>query len=215
MKIFTLFLFSLASFSLTPGQAAAPRNDQASIEQILAQERFLAALSTDSRLTPTNFVGRLMVHLPVSLAQTPDAVNGMAITAMSLAGMAVDPNLLQDAWVSSDPGHQTWKAMWPKPPLFHYGMVLLPALIHKLNVGQTLVFESQGQTASLLKDDKGHLLVQRGGVSEALSASDLRDLLRAKINADGMSLFLDNSGNLVLQATGPRALALANIKTGK
>ncbi|PAW77137.1 MAG: hypothetical protein B9S32_12720 [Verrucomicrobia bacterium Tous-C9LFEB] len=164
---------------------------------------------------PTNFVGRLIVRLPASLKQAPEAINGMAMTALSLTGMAVDPDLLQEAWVSFDPQQQQWKALWPKPPMFHYGMVLLPALVRKLGTGQTLAFESQGQPATLVKDSKGQLIVKRGSATSPLSAADLRDLLRARITSDGMCLFLDKAGNLVLEATGSQALALANVKSGK
>lgn len=171
--------------------------------------------SDEARLVPTNFVGRLIVQLPTSLKQAPEAINGMAMTALSLTGMAVDPDLLQEAWVSFDAQQQQWKALWPKPPMFHYGMVLLPALVRKLGTGQSLAFESQGQQASLVKDDKGQLLVKRGSATSPLTAADLRDLLRARITSDGMCLFLDKAGNLVLEATGSRAVALANVKSAK
>jgi len=132
----------------------------------------------------------------------------VAITALSLASFAVDSDLLHDAWVSFDPQHEQWKATWQKPHMFHFGMILLPSLISKVNAGQKFSFESSGQTAYLFKDDAGRLLVQRGNNSDPLSANDLRDLLRAKIQADGMTLFLDPSGNLVLEASGSRAVAL-------
>lgn len=212
MKVITLVLGSavLAFASICDAAIIETSPD---VNRILAHERTTASLTSDQRLNPTFFCGRLIVHLPASLSQTPAAVNGMAVTAMSLASLVSDSSLLEEAWVSYDSEHQQWKAMWSKPPMFHFGMVLFPALLKKLSTGQAFTFESQGKPASVTKDDKGRLIVQRGNESSSLTASDLRDLLRSRINADGMCLFLDESGNLILQATGQSALALANVKT--
>lgn len=218
MKVFPLLLLVSLGFNYDLSHAASspsPSSPQKG-NALITEERLVAALSEDFRLTPTNFaVGRLTVQLPTSLNQAPETINGMAITALSLAGMAVDPDMMQEAWVTFDPQHQQWKAQWQKPPMFHFGMILLPALVHKVTAGQAISFESKGETAFLTKDEKGQLLVKRGKVTAPLTATDLRDLLRAKIKADGMCLFLDPSGNLVLEATGSRALALSNLKAQK
>ncbi len=217
MKVFSLLLL-FVSFGLTYelSQAASSPSSPQNGTSIITEERVATALSEDFRLTPTNFaVGRLTVQLPTSLNQAPETINGMAISALSLAGMAVDPDMMQEAWVTFDAPHQQWKAQWQKPPMFHFGMILLPALVHKVTSGQAISFETKGETALLTKDDKGQLLVKRGNVTAPLTATDLRDLLRSKIKADGMCLFLDPSGNLVLEATGSRALSLANLKGQK
>lgn len=213
MKVSSLLIVPLCGLVFEFAHAASPTTPAPSKgKTLIAEERLVAALSEDVRLTPTNFAGRLKVQIPTSLNQAPEAINGMAITALSLAGLAVDPDLMQEAWVTFDAQQQQWKAQWQKPPMFHFGMILLPSLVHKITAGQTLAFESQGQSAQLLKNDKGQLLVKRGNTTSPLTATDLRDLLRAKIKSDGMSLSLDPSGNLVLEATGARALSLATLK---
>jgi len=183
------------------------------VDRVVAEERFQDSLSNDLRIYPTNIHARLI--LPSSLEQAPDAVNGMALTAFSLAGVAMDPDLLHRALVSFDSEHSQWKATWQKPPMFHFGMILLPSLLQKINIGQKLTFETKGELTTLYKDDSGHLLVQRGSHSEQLSANDLRDLLRSKIRSEGMTLFLDPLGNLVLEASGQRATALSNLNSQK
>jgi hypothetical protein len=206
MKVFALMLFSLMLAHVCQAVVIETSPD---VQKILNKERVVGNLSPDYRLVPTTFCARLIVHLPESLAQAPAAVNGMAVTALSLASLVSDSSCLEEAWVSYDPAHQEWKAMWSKPPMFHFGMVLFPALLKKLSSGQAFTFESQGQPASVTKDDQGRLIVQRGTESSSLTASDLRDLLRSKINSDGMVLFLDESGNLILKASGQNALALS------
>lgn len=227
MKVTFLSGWCAIGLALATSYAASPDERLAPATALPPSSRLLTvstapANNTDDprlepRLEPTIFVARLIVQLPTNLNQAPEAINGVAMTALSLAGLAADPDLLQEAWVSFDAPHQQWKALWPKPPMFHYGMVLLPALVKKLNAGQSFDFQSQGQTASLTKDDKGQLMVKRGSSTAPLTASDLRDLLRAKINAEGMTLFLDKSGNLILEASGARAMALGgvNSKTAK
>lgn len=219
MKVFNFIVLGLIGLATATSQAASLNEALSKPSNLSTPERSTVtatpSISSDPRLVPTNFVARLIVQLPTSLNQAPEAINGVAMTALSLTGLAVNPDMLQDAWVSFDSQHQQWKALWPKPPMFHFGMILLPALVSKLSNGQTFNFESQGQNASLMKDGKGQLLVKRGEATAPLTASDLRELLRARVTSDGMSLFLDKAGNLVLEATGSRALALANVKASK
>jgi len=128
--------------------------------------------------------------------------------AFSLANVANEKAFLESAWVNYDQGNKEFKATWSKPPLFHYGMVLLPEIAKRVAVGQEVEFRYKDMPAKLTKDEKGRLFVTAAGEARLVTAGKLKKLLEEKIETDGMILFLDQKGNLVLHASGNNALVM-------
>lgn len=152
----------------------------------------------------------IMAHPEEAEAQGSSSSEG---TSVSLASVATNKEFLNEAWVSFDEGKKVWQATWPRPGVFHYGMVLLPALAKRMEAGQSVNFEIQGEQAQITKRDDGQLMVSRAGQARLVNALDIKHLLEQQIQSDGMLMFLDSQGNLVLQATGDSAVAMANAKT--
>lgn len=139
---------------------------------------------------------------------TEDNLDGLAAPSVSLASVAKEKAFLNSAWINYDENGQKFKATWSKPPLFHYGMVLLPELAKRVDVGQEVQFRYRDMPAKLTKDEKGRLFVTAAGEAQLVTAGRLKKLLEEKIETDGMILMLDNSGNLVLHASGQSALVM-------
>lgn len=137
-----------------------------------------------------------------------DNIDGLAAPGFSLASVAQEKAFLDSAWVNYDENDKEFKATWSKPPLFHYGMVLLPELAKRVQSGQEVEFRYKDMPAKLTKDDKGRLFVTAAGEARLVTAGKLKKLLEEKIETDGMILFLDRSGNLVLHASGQSALVM-------
>jgi hypothetical protein len=180
-------------------------------EPVVTPRPPVKVVEIDARKKPDNFIARLVLHLPESLLRAEETLHNVTTKALCLTSVAADPKFLQAAWISFDAGKQLWQATWPKPPLFNYGMILLPALVERMNAGDAFSFKSQGKAAVLSKNECGQLLVEQDGLKKTIGSKDLRDLLQDKIDADGLSLYLDKSGNLILQAVGPRAMAMAGM----
>jgi hypothetical protein len=174
-------------------------------EFLLAKERFLAEQSLKN-LAPDNFLARLMVSEPVD----DNSKRTTNTSDLPLNAVAQDKSFLDGAWVSFNSNSNIWTAKWAKPRLFHFGSILKPALLRKFEVGQSFAFESKGAQAILTKTGTNEICIVKDGSKTPLDAGDLRRLLENKISADGLSLFLDRGGNLILQAQGPLAVKLAS-----
>lgn len=150
------------------------------------------------------------VNPMADIAAPSNAIRDVAAQDITLASVTRQRGFLDEAWVSYDEDAQVWEAKWPKPPMFHYGSVLLPVLASRMETGQSVNFEMEGRPARITKREDGKLVVARGGDPRLVSANDIRSILESKIESEGMILFLDRQGNLVLQATGNQAVAMAN-----
>ncbi len=166
-------------------------------------EEMLATTSTPE--TSSTAANRDALPAPTD---TEDHLDGLAAPAFSLASVAKEKAFLNSAWINYDESGKKFKATWSKPPLFHYGMVLLPELAKRVDVGQEVQFRYRDMPAKLTKDEKGRLFVTAAGEAQLVTAGRLRKLLEEKIETDGMILMLDQSGNLVLHASGQNALVM-------
>jgi hypothetical protein len=120
-------------------------------------------------------------------------------------------SVLKYAQTSFDVSKEQWKAIWSKPPMFHYGMVLKPELEKQMEVGVKVSFEAQGELFELVKDAKNELLLTSNGKTVRLDASDLRHLLEQGVSSHGVEVFLDPKGNLVVEASGVNARYFASL----
>jgi hypothetical protein len=197
----------------TPGplivlNTVAPGED-APVVEIVASSPAEEAVSqlADLRLVPESFRARL----PFKSAEL--ILDQAAAKALSITSLAQDKKFLEAAWISYDAGKKLWKATWQKPPMFHFGMVLLPAIVEHLKAGEMIKFEAKGKPMLVSKTDSGQLVLNNDGATSALGSKLLRDLLESQVHSDGLSLYLDKSGNLVLQANGQRAEAMASVRS--
>ncbi|MEM1057777.1 MAG: hypothetical protein AAGK14_00895 [Verrucomicrobiota bacterium] len=156
----------------------------------------------------------LLASTDASMPAPSGDLDGVAAPTFSLASVAREKAFLNSAWIDYDGSKEEFKATWSKPPLFHYGMVLLPELAKRVETGQEVEFRYQGMPAFLTKDNKGRLFVKHAGEARLITAGRLKKLLEEKIETDGMILFLDRQGNLVLHASGQNALVM-NRHAGK
>jgi hypothetical protein len=175
-----------------------------SFQDILAQERsraqsFFADFLEEKIIQPI-FSARLPFDLPETLESFTNPLK-----ELPLQSIAADAEFLKKAVIRFDAEKQIWSATWLKPKMFHFGMLLRPSLLERVDVGKELSFHTKGMQASLTKGQDGELKVMHDGISSNLDATDLKNLLEQKISAEGLSLFLDRKGNLVLQAIGPAA----------
>jgi len=136
--------------------------------------------------------------------------NTSDLDRLPLSDLTTDTGLMKKADLSFDASTATWAAVWNKPALFHFGMILHPELKNQVDPGEKLHFESNGMKLALLRSPDDKLMVeQTNGKQHELSAKRLEGLLQRSISVDGLKLFLDAGGNLVLQAAGDKAKALA------
>lgn len=200
-----------------------PQNDlcESDIEVILEQERWLARLSLESQqqisctkaeINASNAIGRLVVDFVDILKKSSSSV----IESLPIEKIAGDKSLINHAKVSYDSAKQIWKAVWFKPRLFHFGMLLRPAIDHEVKSGQSFAFQSGGISMIVSRDSEDHLTVSHEGDqhdSLELGARQLKSLLEQKVEVDDYTLFLDPRGNLILEARGKSALQLSQIKS--
>lgn len=188
----------------SPAPAAEPPASAASFQDFLAQERARAQAFFDEKIIEPIFSARLPFSLPDSLENLTQSLK-----ELPLQSIAADEEFLKKAVIRFDAEKQIWSATWLKPKMFHFGMILRPSLLERVDVGKQLSFHTRGIQASLSKGQDGELTVTHDGICSNLDATELKNLLEQKISAEGLSLFLDRKGNLVLQAVGPAALKLS------
>ncbi len=132
------------------------------------------------------------------------------VDRLPLSDLTSDTSLMKRAKVSFDAKTDTWLAVWKKPAVFHFGMILHPELLDQVQDGEKLYFESKGLKLALVRSNEDKLMVEQSdGQQHELGAKRLEGLLRRSINVDGLELFLDAGGNLVLKAAGEQARSLA------
>lgn len=132
------------------------------------------------------------------------------VETLPVETFATQEEFLKMARVSFDAAQQKWSATWEKPQVFHFGMLLKPALVERMEPGSSYTFQSHGMQATLTRTVNDQLVLQRGHETIDLTASSLRDLLHDKISVNGVQLFLDRRGNLVMEARGQKALSLSS-----
>ncbi|MEM6822393.1 MAG: hypothetical protein AAF558_10685 [Verrucomicrobiota bacterium] len=206
--------------------------EKQNVSALLEKERsnakdFLERLSLED-----SFVARLALKLPVVAEKVKESVSEIKdqvaekikdlegslaevdkipnLDKLPLTDLTNNPGLMKRARVSFDEKKQTWQAVWKKPAIFHFGMLLHPELKGQIDKGEKLHFKSRGMKLALSKTNKNKLVVEQGnGVSHELNAKRLEGLLKRSIEVDGLELFLDRGGNLVLKAEGDAARELA------
>lgn len=214
--------------SIDPSAHAKLLPATASWDAILAQERSLAHQWLQANGLPeTNSTGQLVLAHetpPAAVCQPTLQQNKVATEIaspsdstgkqLSLQSFVTKPGILNRAQsVDFDSNSQRYTAVWQKPGPFDFGMVLKPALSQQMAVGESYSFESQGNTSSISRDASGRIwLQQQGGESHEMSSSDLRELLGSQITVDGVNLSIDHRGNLVLEAQGEKAIAMASVR---
>lgn len=157
-----------------------------------------------------DFLARLTYKPASKHQEIKDA--GAALAGLSLDEMLKDKALMKSAWIQFDEQKQILTAKWTKPKLLNYGMLLKPALEKNFAAGDWLSFESDGIPSVIAKKDN-ELMLTQNGATKALGWKELNRLLASSINKDGISLSVDGSGNLILQATGPKASQFAKLKS--
>ncbi len=132
---------------------------------------------------------------------------------ITLDSFATNKSLLRKAWIEFDSTAQKWRATWSKPPFIHFGMLLKPALMDELKVGQSLVFQKNGQPAKVTRTESNNLLLTEHGKTEPLPATGIQEMLREGISSKDLQLFVSPSGDLILEATGSVGERLAREKS--
>ncbi len=155
---------------------------------------------------------QFLARIRCKISPPPPPVDEVTTRSLSLDEMLKDKGFLKSAWVQFDSSRQIWTAKWNKPTLLNYGMLLKPALDKQFSSGDWLAFESAGVPTVITKKNN-ELVVVSNGNSIPLGVNDLNRLLTNKISLNGMSLSVDASGNLILQATGSKATQMAKLKT--
>ncbi|MEM9444911.1 MAG: hypothetical protein AAGA18_06110 [Verrucomicrobiota bacterium] len=125
--------------------------------------------------------------------------------------IAKQKGFLRKADVDFDENNKVWTAKWWKPKMFHFGMLLYPALKDQLESGASYSFVSRGVESTITKA-QDELFLERGQNRIKIGSQELYGLLRGKISVGGYDLQLDRRGNLIMQAEGPEALVMASIK---
>lgn len=133
------------------------------------------------------------------------------IPALPVEDFATRKDFLKMADVKLDKNNQHWSATWEKPKMFNFGMLLKPALVKNMTPGESYSFVSQGKLTTITRTGDDQLLLQRGEEQITLSASELRNLLSDHISVNGLNVFLDRRGNLVMEARGPKALSMPTV----
>lgn len=157
-----------------------------------------------------DFLARLTFK-PQFKPHSSDLANNSS-AGLSLDEMLKDKALMRSAWIQFDEQKQILTAKWNKPKLLNYGMLLKPALEKSFAAGDWLEFESAGVPSMITKKDNELVLTQNGS-STSLSWKELNRLLASSIQKDGVSLSVDSSGNLILQASGDKATQYAKLKS--
>ncbi|MEM6601653.1 MAG: hypothetical protein AAF649_09735 [Verrucomicrobiota bacterium] len=210
------------------------------IQELLEAERQRASHFLKRLEVENSFVARLAVKLPIVVEEVTEKVSETVtelqekvseqvdsvaekikkrevpssevadVDRLPLSDLTADAGLMKRAKVSFDKKTETWLAVWKKPAVFHFGMILHPELLDQVQDGEKLHFESKGMKLALLRSKENKLLVeQSNGKRHELGAKRLEGLLRRSITVDGLDLFLDAGGNLVLRAAGEQARTLA------
>jgi hypothetical protein len=66
-----------------------------------------------------------------------------------------------------------------------------------------------GESSLLAKDSHGDLILRSAGKTVPLAARDVLRLLQSRIDTQGLTLYVDASGNLIMEAQGADADTLA------
>lgn len=197
-------------------------------EEIMEEERWIAQLFSYSKKVRNNPIGRIMIHFVEDLLPQIEKIaeyemgddiveeelseDQSVMDYLPIEKLAEHKKFLKRAWIRFDEETETWRAKWQKPKVFHFGMLLKPALEHQVPTGQSFQFESNGQNLVISKaDNKLMVGLEEGNLIE-LGAKQLRQLLEHKVTVDDLSLFLDRKGNLILEAKGKAARALSQIR---
>ncbi len=201
------------------------------LDPLLEEERGMAEAFFARLKIQDSFVARLVIKLPEMMQDLGVEVAEKAVSSadeirkkikvleeppskldqLPLSDLTADTALMKRARVSFDQESSTWMAVWKKPAVFHFGMILHPELLNQVSEGEKLHFESKGMALALVRSADNKLMVEQSdGQQHELSAKRLEGLLKRSINVDGLELFLDPGGNLVLKADGEKAVALAH-----
>jgi len=217
---------------------AATPSENAELSEILEKERGLAHQFFKRLEIVDTYVARLKVTVPEvaekvvakveekvvkvqeKVVEVQDAVAAKIkklespisdVDRLPLSDLTANTGLMKKAKLSFDEQSTTWSAVWKKPALFHFGMILHPELMDQVQEGEKLHFESKGMQLALVRTGDDKLLVeQTNGARHELSAKRLEGLLQRSIKVDGLELSLDGGGNLVLKAEGEKARILAS-----
>jgi hypothetical protein len=127
----------------------------------------------------------------------------------SIDQLLSDDSLLADASIVYNKVARTWRARWDKPRMFHFGMILKPQLSKRVQNGLEYSFSVKGESSLLAKDSHGDLVLRSGGKTVPLAARDVLRLLQSRIDTQGLTLYVDASGNLIMEAQGANADTLA------
>ena len=151
--------------------------------------------------------------IPIAKAEPVQTVSSLSLSssAFPVEDIAKQKGFLRKADVKFDEGNKVWTAKWWKPKMFHFGMVLYPALKDYLETGASYSFVSRGVESTITKA-KDELFLERGKNRMKIGSQELYGLLRGKISVDGYDLGLDRKGNLIMQAEGAKAMLMASLK---
>jgi hypothetical protein len=205
----------------------SPVTERTEMQKLIAAERQRAADFIQRLKIEDSFVARLAVKLPIvveevkqSVAVVRDVVKekiksleipASDVDRLPLSDLTADEGLMKRAKVTFDENTDTWLAVWKKPAVFHFGMILHPELLDQVKGGEKLHFESKGMKLALIRSDDNKLMVEQSdGKRHELGAKRLEGLLRRSISVEGLELFLDAGGNLNLKAAGQQARDLAH-----
>lgn len=153
----------------------------------------------------------------VAKAATPAATPTPAVATNSsldnvkilpLDQIAQQESLLNRADVRVDPSTNLWRAEWPSPSPFNYGMVLKPTLAKFIKDGQSFSFQNGSDQVQTITNKGGQIYLGQTGGETILDSQGLKHLLQDKIKASGYELYLTQRGSLVLTSTHAMAPAL-------
>jgi hypothetical protein len=182
------------------------------MDEILEHERQLAQRegTIDARLpTQDDLLGRLVeLDFIARLSPFLEPSDDEPLLTLPLKSIAQDPKILKHARVKFDADRRLWSATWRKPKLFHFGNLLKPSLEKRVKVGEEMTFECDGLDLAITKSSENELELVHGDSRRELKAKDLERLLKRSISAQGLELFVDKKGNLVLKALGEMAMQL-------
>ncbi|MEM9445279.1 MAG: hypothetical protein AAGA18_07975 [Verrucomicrobiota bacterium] len=176
-------------------------------ENIIREERWLARMFAYSSIIQENPFGRLMLDLIEDEVENPSIMDHLPIEKI-----AENQKFLKRANIRFDQDHKIWQARWKKPRVFHFGMLLRPALVDQVEAGQSFNFLSNGREMVLSKTNDNKLMFGPEGGAQGvaeLGAKELKLLLERRVIVDDMELFLDRKGNLILEAKGKAAQVLS------
>lgn len=194
---------------LAQEQALAKKYFGAKNEPVTASTTSTQTTSTQAPLHTTYRIEQDIKKV-AEAAKTTSAEKKSGMEILPVEKFATQQEFLKMARINFDKAKQLWSATWEKPQMFHFGMLLKPALVEKLSPGSSYEFETKGQQAVVTRTSGDELVLQCGNEKTPLGASDLRKLLNDKISVNGVQLFLDRRGNLVMQARGAKAVSLSS-----